>query len=157
LLDVHLGHYHGKPIELPDGQQVRKGDAIIELHFRNKLLLQVMSQVSSWRFVHMLAQDLGGLAAWVQSADFPAEPKAIFGVTLMSRGAPRLGFMVRDRPHTLHNWLERFFMTGLLVLYHSKGTERLLQGTTYGMYPQEVWMSRDELLRRYGNGTTTEA
>jgi MFS family permease len=157
LLDARLTHYHGKPIELPDGQQVRKGDAIIELHFRNKLLLQVMSQVSSWRFVHMLAQDLGGLAAWVQSADFPAEPKAIFGVTLMSRGAPRLGFMVRDRPHTLHNWLERFFMTGLLVLYHSKGTERLLQGTTYGMYPQEVWMSRDELLRRYGNGTTTEA
>lgn len=155
LLEAHLTHYHGKPVELPDGQHVHRGDAIIELHFRNRALLQAASQVSAWRLMHMIAQDMGGLAAWVQSGNFTDEPKAIFGVTLMSRGAPRLGFTVRDRPHTLHNWLERFFMTGLLVLYHSKGTERLLQGTTYGTYPQEVWMSRDELVRRYVHDATT--
>ena len=157
LLEARLTHYHGRPMELAEGQWVRKGDTIIELHFRNRMFLQAASQVSSWRLMHMIAQDMGALAAWVQSSELPGEPKAVFGVTLMSRGAPRLGFTVRDRPHTLHNWLERFFMTGLLVLYHSKGTKRLLQGTTYGQYPQEVWMSREELLRRYEGGSTSKA
>lgn len=157
LLEVRYTRYHGRPMVLPGGEQIGKGDAIIDLHFHNQTLMQTASQASSWQLIHMIGEDMHALAAWVLSTDFPAEPKAVFAVTLMSRGAPRMGFTLRDRPHTLYNWLDRFFMTGLLVLYHSKGTERLLQGTTYGQYPQEVWMSRDELLRRYGGGSTTEA
>ncbi len=157
LLEVRYTHYHGKPMMLPGGERIGKGDAIIDLHFHNRMLMQAASQVSSWRLMHMMTEDMHALAVWVQSTDFSTEPKAVFAVTLMSRGAPRLGFTLRDRPHTLYNWLDRFFMTGLLVLYHYEGTKRLLQGTTYGQYPQEVWMSRAELLRRYGGGSPTES
>jgi hypothetical protein len=56
---------------------------------------------------------------------------------------------------TLHAWFERFFMTGLLALYNVHGVEGLMHGGTFGDYPQEVWMTRGELARRYGEQTDT--
>jgi hypothetical protein len=150
LLKVQFTRHRGKAIVLPDGTLVRSSDRIAELHIQNHLLPDLASRRGIWELAHIFAGDLGALAAWAERPDFPAGVKALYGFTILARGGPRLGFTLRERPHTLRAWLDRTFLTGLLALYSPRGVDRLRQGTTYGSYPVEIWMSRGELQRRYG-------
>jgi MFS family permease len=150
LLKAQFARHHGRAITLPDGTVVRSGDRIAELHIQNHLLPNLASHRGIWELARMFAGDLGALAAWAERPDFPAGVKAAYGFTILGRGAARLGFTLRERPHTLRSWLDGFFLTGLLALYSPRGVDRLRQGTTYGSYPVEIWMSRGELRRRYG-------
>jgi hypothetical protein len=154
LLQIRFTHHHGKPIDLPDGTHVSKGDPIIELHFRGQAFLDTDEQMPRWRYMQIIKQNFSALANWMQEPDFPSNACAIYGNTLLYRGAVRLGFTLRERPKTLYTYLERFFMMGLMVLYHRQGSARLLQGKTYETYPQETWMSRKEWLRLYGNASS---
>lgn len=144
---LRFTRYRGEPIDLPDGTHVARGDRVGILHFRNQALLQTTRQLNPWEVLAWMREDMGSLATWEQIANL----KAVYGITLLSRAAPRLGFTLRQRPRNLAAWFDRFFMTGLLVLYHTRGLERLAQGTTYGGYPQEAWISLGELIRRYGS------
>jgi hypothetical protein len=153
LLGAHVGRYRGRAITLPDGTRIARGAVIIELHFDNQRLSEVARTAGPWRLIHMIAADMGALAEWAMQSDELAQAQALMGVTLIGRASPRLGFTVRERPLTLHARLERFFMEGLMALYNPEGVRRLRRGTTYATYPVEVWMSRKELLRRYGHAS----
>jgi hypothetical protein len=149
LLRLQFTRFHGRAITLPDGTSIQSGDRIAELHINNRVMAGVAERVSSWQLLSMLMGDLRSLARWSRSESFPADIRAFYGYTLLSQGASRLGFTLRSRPRTLRSWLDGFFLLGLLVLYSPMGRGRLLQGTTYGREPVEVWMSRNQLNLRY--------
>jgi hypothetical protein len=157
LLLVRFTRYQGRPIALPDGTHVARGDLVGEVHIHNAVVPDLASDRGAFELLRMFRGDLRALAAWATRPDFPAEMRALYGLTILSRGGARLGFTLRSRPRTLVTRLDRFFMTGLLALYSPQGTQRLNRGTTYGDDPQEIWMSRGELLRRYGRHPTPGA
>ncbi len=151
LFKVEFAHFRGRSITLPDGTLVQSGARVAELHIQNKVLPDLASRRGAFELARMMAGDLTALAEWTERDDFPERVTAIYGFTILGRAARRFGFTVRERPHTVRSRLDRFFLTGLLALYNPDGVERLRQGTTYGSYPVEVWMSRGELRRRYGS------
>ncbi|HEX6508283.1 MAG TPA: hypothetical protein VF221_11680 [Chloroflexota bacterium] len=149
VFTVHMTRYRGDRFLLPDGSTIRPGDQVGELHFNNRVMVEVTRR-RIWDLLPALEADLRSLALWITGPDFPTDVTAFYGVTLLSSGARRLGFTARERPVTVRARLDRFFLSGLLALYSRQGLSRLRLGSTYGTYPQEVWMSRAELLRRYG-------
>ncbi|HEY7831996.1 MAG TPA: hypothetical protein VIG30_00410 [Ktedonobacterales bacterium] len=148
VLLIHLGRYHGRPIDLPDGTHIGRGDRIAELHMNNRVMA---SYTQAWRLARDFAADLRALAVWLDASDPAGDVRALFGLTILSRALPRFGFTLRRRRVSPIAWGDRLFMRGLLTLYSAGGLERLRQGTTYASgYPQEIWLSRGELRRRYG-------
>jgi peptidoglycan-N-acetylglucosamine deacetylase len=156
LFRVQFWRYRGRPIELPDGTRVSRGDRVAILHIQNHELARLAEQARTWSALRLMSLDLRELAAWAKAPDFPPGVRALFGVTMIGRGAPRLGFTVRPRARSLMAWLERHFLLGILLLYHAHGVERLLEGSVRETPLVEVWMSLSELERRYGARASTE-
>jgi MFS family permease len=153
LLRTRLIRYDGQLITLPDGTRIERGTWIAELHFNNGRMSVAARTAGPWRLTRMIGEDMRALAHWVEQPGEMRRAQALKGVTLIGRAAPRLGFTLRERPRTVHNRLERFYMQGLMAIYNPAGVRRLERGGTYATYPVEVWMSRGELLRRYGRAT----
>ena len=153
VIHVHFGRYRGQPITLPDGTHIARGAYIIDLHFNNRKLGAASRTEGPFGLTRLIADDLGALGVWASEPGSPAaRSEAVRGMTLIGRAAPRIGFTIRKRPVTVGAWFDRFYMQGLMAIYNPDGLRRLQRGTTYGAYPVEVWMSRAELLRRYGDG-----
>jgi hypothetical protein len=152
LLGLHFTTYKGEPFALPDGVTVSAGDPVGEIHFTNGALVAALGRragTDKFLAVAMLRDGLQSLACWMNTPAFPGPVKALYGVSVLSRGAVRLGFTVRDRKPRFRNGLDRLFFDGLLVLYTAEGRDRLLLGRTATDQPREVWISAAELIRRH--------
>jgi YkoP-like protein len=156
LFEAQFTHVDAKPITLPDGTHIKRRDPVVILHINNRVLSTIVAETTPWQQLRMMRDDLRALAQWVERGSFPDDIRAIYGYTLLGRAASRLGFTLRRRPSSIRTRLDRFFLMGIMVLYHPGGRERLQRGTTYDTEPVETWMSLGELLRRYGEQQTTK-
>lgn len=151
LFQVSLHAYKGQAIILPDGTAIAPGDQILELHLVNWMLAAAQQSQKPLAVLRDLREDLAAIAQGFQEKTYPSTVRALYGVTILAAGASRLGFTLRSRPLNLHGRLERFFLKGLLALYNIDGLARLERGSARrDLRPQEVWMSVETLLTRYG-------
>jgi hypothetical protein len=148
LFLYRLTRHGGAPISLSDGTIVQPGDLVLDLHFDNRSLLRLVGTGDGlpWGLMHVARQDLLALAEAAAREELPGI-RAIHGVTLFAPAGRRLGFEVRPLPRTLYWALVRFFMLGLLAVYHPAGRRRLNRRAAR-LWPGEVWMSRSALVAR---------
>ena len=156
VFEAQFTRYDAKPITLPDGTRVRRGDRIVILHLNNRVYTRIAVNATPWRQLAMWRSDLRALARWAAAGGFPEGTRALYGYTLLGRSAPRLGFTIRRRPSTIRTRLDRFFLMGILVLYNPGGQSRLQRGTTYDTEPVETWLSLGDLQRLYGGEQMTD-
>jgi len=142
---------------LNDGSEVKYGDRIIELHldnawFKRRRNLYLSASRSPQEFLGCFAQDLQMLAEQILSGTF-GDIAALHGSTLLYVAARRLGFQVEELPDGLWKKGARFYMAGLMQVYHLRGNGALeLREKTWQL--KEVWLSRATLLSKYSSKHT---
>jgi len=153
IICLDLRRYKGPTKMLNDGSKVKTGDTIIELHlnnawFKRRRNLNLKASQSPREFLGFFAQDLHLLAQQIASGMF-GNITALHGSTLLHVAARRLGFQVDELPNSLRKKGARFYMAGLMQVYHLRGDE--VSGLREKPWElKEVWFSRAALLTRYG-------
>jgi peptidoglycan-N-acetylglucosamine deacetylase len=147
LLCFRIMPYRGEPMVLPDTTTVAPGAILGELHCNNRAIFELVSRGSN-PFA-ACREDLKSLSNWIVQDRLGRQIEALYGCTILTMAAYRLGFTVLEKPITLRRRLEKVFFKGLLLLYNHEGLERIQHGNTADIYPADVWLSRRELLRLY--------
>lgn len=153
LVKIRVVAYHGEAVDLPDGTRVEPGSRIAEIHCDNERALALAQ--SGTNLFTAARDDLRALANWV--ADGAVNIVALYGFTMLGPAAARLGFCRRVHALTPRAVADRLYMNGLLAIYTPEGLSRLRQGHVLEAAPEEVWMSRGQLLRLYRDSTSRKA
>lgn len=150
VLRYSVARHRGPRVVLGDGAIIDRGDPIVELHFDNRHLVELAgARTTSWGLLRLGREDLAALQRLLSTGEL-GPVKALHGVTLFAAAGRRLGFDTRPLRRSRYRALQRFFMAGLVMLYHPAGWEAVQrQGDRW---PGEVWMSLNALDARYGPG-----
>lgn len=157
IIRFNIHCYKGPAKLLNDGSEVKSGDRIIELHldnawFKRRRNLYLSASRSPREFLGCFAQDLQILAEQIFSGTF-GDIAALHGSTLLYVAARRLGFQVEELPDGLWKKGARFYMAGLMQVYHLRGDGVLgFREKTWQL--KEVWLSRATLLSKYSSKHT---
>jgi peptidoglycan-N-acetylglucosamine deacetylase len=150
---VRVRKYYGKTLHLSDGKRIEKGDKVVELHFNNEFLAQMVSTCSTpiqlaVQMVRLTEQFLPQLLAFILQHPEGGSIKGLYGISVIYRGSRQLGFTVQDVPNRLFARICQFYLRLLLFIVHPQGRRRLQKNGNL-LTPKIISISKDELIRRY--------
>ncbi|WP_051317115.1 YkoP family protein [Ectobacillus panaciterrae] len=153
FLYTRVRAYRGKTIQLADGEKIRKGDCIVELHLNNALLFKMRTETRSSvrlavQMIRATEQSLPKILPFLLTHSSYQNVKGVYGVSLLHRGAEQFGFTVMDLPKGIFSLCTRIYLRTLLLIVHPQGKQRL-QFKTHLLTPKIIAISTRELTRRY--------
>ncbi|MEF3301660.1 polysaccharide deacetylase family protein [Paenibacillus sp. GYB003] len=154
LVKLRVREYQGRQsIVLPDGEQIRKGDLIAEMHLDNytlfKLGIDSRSTVQlATQLIRRTRTLMPAISKLLLTDPQYENVKGLYGITMIHRGSKQLGFAVFDLPEGLFARMTRTYLRLLLYVVHPNGKERLKEKTDL-LEPKIVAISKNELKTRY--------
>jgi len=143
--------HRGDPVALPDGTAVQPGDIVLEIHFWNRRIARRLgqdAQAVTWAFIRDLRTDFEVLARRLAAGDLAPNAQAIYGASPIAGGAVRFGFWVRPLPPGLRSDILSRWQRMLRAIYRPATVQSTLTEDTV-----EMWMSRQEFIRRFAAST----
>lgn len=117
--------YNGATVELEGGSRVAKGDKIAEIHLDNKMLSSIAMNAKTplaagIKMLREIEKALPHLADQLAEDQEATEVKAVYGVTMIHRGADRLGFEIFPLPDGLFARSSRIYLRILMNVLTNK-------------------------------------
>lgn len=133
LLHYRQRSYQGEELKLGDGSMLSKGDSVLELHFDNRRLYEIGASAKSTlhiaiQMIRGVEQQLPALATRIAEEPGLTNVKALYGVSMINRGAEKLGFIVEELPRGLFATASRWYLALLLLVIHPAGQRRFRKG-----------------------------
>jgi Predicted xylanase/chitin deacetylase len=114
-----ITEYHGASIDIGSGNRLENKDKIVELHFDNRLLLEIAYRSASpiaaaIRLVRMVEKQLPTVASVIAQDPEAVKAKTLYGVTMIHRGATKLGFGVHELPAGIFASMSKIYLKVLM-------------------------------------------
>jgi len=142
--------YRG-PVVVLDGETIRPGMPMGEIHFGNPALSRLSGDaVSGLKAFHAVLQSLRDVADYVRTRPKYQDVVVIGGITLLDAASAieKAGF-TRVPVRGWTKWWLWFYLTFLMAIYHRDGWKNLRRFPR--LRPVLVLMSRTTLMNRYGS------
>ncbi|MFB7816762.1 polysaccharide deacetylase family protein [Paenibacillus chitinolyticus] len=156
FLHYRIRAYHGQELVLEDGEIIRPGDKVAELHLDNEWLRQAGSQNSSMmklavQMIRAMDKSMPRLAHRLLTDPTLADLKGVYGISMIHRGTKQFGFTVLPLHNRLWRWSSTLYLRVLLGMLHPGGFGRL-QENTARLNPRIIAMSASQMKKRYAPG-----
>lgn len=148
--------YHGPNVNMENGRWLEKGDAIVELHFDNKMLFQLGTTAKSMvhlaiQLIRIVKRQLPDLAYRIADDPKMNGIKAVYAVSMINRGPEKLGFQIQELPKGLFRIASTLYLKLLFSIIHPSGPEQLNEKRDV-MVPKMIVMPIDTLFDRFWSG-----
>ncbi|CAM3530056.1 MULTISPECIES: hypothetical protein [Brevibacillus] len=155
IFRIVLLRYRGEPLITSDQRIINPGDLIVKLHIHNYYYATLCKGIKNDLRLALLLRrhimlSLPKLAAYLERLERREEIKGIVGTTMLHKGVEPLGFSISDVPMTWFFRYKRWYLRLMLRIIHPEGKRRV-QSWKQEMPLKRVYMSKDQLLGRYGS------
>lgn len=121
--------FKGAPIKMSNGEELRKGDLVVELHLDNERLYQLGSESESYvqlaiKLIRLAQKQLPKVADILQKPELE-NVKAVYGISMVHRGVKQMGFEVLEMKKGAMYFSTLMYLRVLVSIIHPSGKSRL--------------------------------